>query len=263
MTNAKKPCIALLGEFSAGKSTLANVLLGSDQSPVQVTATRMPPVRYVAGEGQCVQIDRDGGEHALQLADIGALDLEETLAIQVGVPSPFLERCDLIDMPGSSDPNMPGDIWGSLMPEVDIAIWCTPATQAWRQSEAALWDAVPEAVRRRSLLLLTRIDKVDRIKDRDRLVARVCKETDALFRRVLPVSLLQDTPDPAAGRAALLEALDDLILHPDPQAPPAPTPVEAPAPTVLASVRPRRVVASKALAPPPQPRRVASKDRLI
>ena len=40
----RKPVIALMGEFSAGKSTLLNLLVGRNILPTQVTATRMPPV---------------------------------------------------------------------------------------------------------------------------------------------------------------------------------------------------------------------------
>ncbi|MCX8508937.1 MAG: dynamin family protein, partial [Rhodobacteraceae bacterium] len=35
---SRKPCIALMGEFSAGKTTLINFLLGDDVLPTRVTA---------------------------------------------------------------------------------------------------------------------------------------------------------------------------------------------------------------------------------
>ena len=40
----RRPRIALMGEFSAGKSTLANLMVGSDPVPMQVVATQLPPV---------------------------------------------------------------------------------------------------------------------------------------------------------------------------------------------------------------------------
>ena len=43
-TEARKPRIAIMGEFSAGKSTLCNILLGQAPLPMRVTATRLPPV---------------------------------------------------------------------------------------------------------------------------------------------------------------------------------------------------------------------------
>ena len=42
--NEKRPRVALMGEFSAGKSTLSNLLIGRAALPVNVTATQLPPV---------------------------------------------------------------------------------------------------------------------------------------------------------------------------------------------------------------------------
>ena len=51
----------------------------------------------------------------------------------------ILNLCDIVDMPGISDPNMDADVWRNMLHLADSIIWCTPATQAWRQSEAAVW----------------------------------------------------------------------------------------------------------------------------
>ena len=57
-----RPVIALMGEFSAGKSTLANLLLGEGRSPVQVTATQLPPVWFSYGSEAPYKVDLDGNE---------------------------------------------------------------------------------------------------------------------------------------------------------------------------------------------------------
>lgn len=218
----QKPRVALLGEFSAGKSTLANILLGVARSPVRVTATQAPPIWYVHGDGPPVRVTTEGEECPLD-GDIDGVPLAETRAIRVPMSASLLERCDLLDMPGSSDPNMSLDAWDSLLPLADIVIWCTPATQAWRQSEAAIWDVLPTELKLRSLLLLTRIDKVARPEDRARLIRRVERETDGLFRAVLPVSLVQVGQSPAdcrsSGMAKVIAGLDDILAHPIAQPP--------------------------------------------
>ena len=38
----RRPRVALMGEFSAGKSTLSNLLIGKSALPVNVTATQLP-----------------------------------------------------------------------------------------------------------------------------------------------------------------------------------------------------------------------------
>ncbi|MEL6121268.1 MAG: hypothetical protein AAFR49_16515, partial [Pseudomonadota bacterium] len=73
--------------------------------------------------------------------------------------------------------------------ETDAVIWCTHATQAWRQSEAAAWQSLPEQIRDRSLLLLTRIDKLIAERDRTRVLRRIEQETAGGFRGIYPISL--------------------------------------------------------------------------
>mgnify|MGYP001824683180 FL=1 len=72
----------------------------------------------------------------------------------------------------------------------DAVIWCSHATQAWRQSEAATWNYLPESLTQNGLLLLTRFDKLLTEQDRQRVLARVRAETDGLFRGIFPISLL-------------------------------------------------------------------------
>lgn len=218
--SANRPRIALLGEFSAGKSTLVNVLMKGVHSPVRVTATQLPPIWYTYGDGPSIWVARDGHEEELPGGDLEAAPLDNTRAIRVEVEADILKRCDLLDMPGSSDPNMTPDIWDALLPQANGVIWCTPATQAWRQSEAAIWEDVPEELHENALLLLTRFDKIRMSDDRKRLMARVRKETRDYFRSAHPVSLLQalsagNDPDALAesGMADVLSALETLIAE--------------------------------------------------
>lgn len=190
MTGSKTR-IALMGEFSAGKSTVANLLLGRAASPVQVTATQLPPVWYRFGTEQASRVDAEtGAEDAMPTGDWSLATPQTTERINVQMEVDFLKRCDLIDMPGTSDPNMAPDLWERTLPDVDVVLWCTPAAQAWRQSEAALWDMLPPKLWENSLLLITRMDKLQTDRDRARVLLRVRRETEGLFHDVLPMSLL-------------------------------------------------------------------------
>jgi hypothetical protein len=188
-----KTVIALMGEFSAGKSTLANLLLGSSSLPVQVIATQLPPVWIKYGDASVERVDINGKVHSLELDDLKDVCLEDTHHITLYRREDILKQCELIDMPGISDPNMPPESWGRVLPEATSIFWCTPANQAWRQSEAAVWEQVPKAVYDHSLLLVTRFDKLINAVDRDRVLKRVKGETSGLFKSVLPISLLQAT----------------------------------------------------------------------
>jgi len=190
-TVRRKPRIALMGEFSAGKSTLSNLLMGQSPLPEKVTATRLSPVWISYGTNAPYRVDVDGSTEPVSIDRLEDIPVEQTRNIRLFLEADILEVCDLIDFPGISDPNMSSNVWERMLPEVDAIIWCTHATQAWRQSEAAVWDDMPSTVRENSILLITRFDKLTNEKDRTRVVKRVTRETKGQFGGTFPVSLLQ------------------------------------------------------------------------
>ncbi len=188
-----KPCIALMGEFSAGKSTLANLLIGSNPLPVQVVATQLPPVWISHGAEAPYRVDLDGEQFPLDINNLAEVPLEDTTYIRIFCEEDILLQADLLDMPGISDPNMSAEVWQRMVSKADGVIWCSHATQAWRQSEAAVWAEMDPDLYARSILLLTRIDKVLTDEDRSRVLKRVRRETAGQFVDCLPISLLQAT----------------------------------------------------------------------
>lgn len=188
---SRKPRIALMGEFSAGKSTLSNLLMGARPLPEKVTATRLSPVWMSHGTDDPYRVDVDGSIEPVSLDHLEAIPVEETMVIRLFLECDILDVCDLIDFPGISDPNMSSEVWERMLPEVDAVIWLTHATQAWRQSEAAVWDTMPQALRENSILLITRFDKLTTDKDRLRVFKRVRRETNGQFAATFPISLLQ------------------------------------------------------------------------
>jgi len=212
----EKPCIALMGEFSAGKSTLSNLLIGGKSLPVQVTATQLPPVWISHGDKPPYTVDLDGNVAPVDLNQLAGVRVEETAYVRIFRKSDVLEMCDIIDMPGISDPSMAADVWQRVIHHATSVIWCTHATQAWRQSEAAVWESLPPSLHEKSLLLLTRMDKITSEHDRERLLRRVRRETGGLFAEVLPISLLQAIEagdDLAAWRASGAEHFTDKLVE--------------------------------------------------
>jgi hypothetical protein len=133
----------------------------------------------------------DGHAYDLDLAELEDVSLETTEHVRIFMKSDILRYCDLIDMPGISDPSMSSEVWERMAYLADAVLWCTHATQAWRQSEAGVWSNFPQEMRQNSLLLVTRFDKIVGESDRAKVVKRVKQETEGLFAEVYPVSLLQ------------------------------------------------------------------------
>ena len=214
----RRPRVCLMGEFSAGKSTLSNLLIGEPAVPVNVTATQLPPVWISYGSDAPFRVGLDGETTGINLENLEDVQVEDTGHIRIFKEAKFLKMCDLIDMPGISDPNMAADVWQRMIHHADIVIWCSHATQAWRQSEAAVWSHMPAELHAKSILLLTRMDRILSERDRGRVVKRVEKEAGSMFRKILPVSLIKAVEageDPMAweesGAGALLSTLSQVV----------------------------------------------------
>ncbi|WP_299722473.1 dynamin family protein [uncultured Tateyamaria sp.] len=214
----RTPRIAIMGEFSAGKSTLCNLLMNMRALPEKVTATRLAPVWMTKGPGEHMRVTTDGTEEPVTIGKLGEIPFEDTLYIRLRLEADILDHCDFIDFPGISDPNMDPDVWARVLVEADAVIWLTHATQAWRQSEAAVWDIVPEEVRKKSILLATRFDKVVSEQDRTRVMQRLNREAGPHFAGVFPISLTnamaaRDDYDKwaASGVVEVMDHLTDLI----------------------------------------------------
>jgi Dynamin family len=229
MPLTRKPRIAIMGEFSSGKSTLCNVLMGAKPLLEKVTATQLPPVWLSYGPDDAYTMGLDGHAYDLDLAELEQVSLETTEHIRIFMKSDILRYCDLIDMPGISDPSMSSEVWERMAHLADAVLWCTHATQAWRQSEAGVWSNFPQEMRHNSLLLVTRFDKIVGESDRAKVVKRVVQETEGLFAEVFPVSLLQamradhdESKWIESGADAFSRALFDIVHriidagHPEP-----------------------------------------------
>ncbi|MEE9389126.1 MAG: dynamin family protein [Paracoccaceae bacterium] len=177
----RKPTIALMGEFSAGKSTLLNLLIGQSILPTQVTATQLPPVWLRHGTDDPYRVDKDGTHHPVDLQDLASVPVKSTRYIRIYAEAEMLEQCDLLDTPGISDPKIPTSSWIRTIGYANAVLWCTHAGQAWRESERSTWTSLPERLRQHSLLMVTRADKLVSDTDRKKIDRRLERETGDLF----------------------------------------------------------------------------------
>lgn len=208
--------VVVLGEFSAGKSTLINLMTGQQSLRTQVTATQMPAVWMSYGEGAPYRVDLDGKEHPVDPGNPDSISVDDTAYVRAFMKAPALEMCDLIDTPGNSDPNIPSIAWERVAELADVAIWCSPSTQAWRQSELAAWRSVPEQLRARSILLLTRADKLRSDDDRKKVLRRVDREAGDLFTHIHMASLLdlENATDVLRDMVVLCNSVENIAVQP-------------------------------------------------
>ncbi|MEL6522476.1 MAG: dynamin family protein, partial [Pseudomonadota bacterium] len=189
--HSAKPVMALMGEFSSGKSTLANLLLGRALLPEFVTATNLPAVWLTYSETEFnYGLTHDGRLETVELEALSDDVREQYILLHLGVPSDLLLKVDMVDTPGTSDPKLQKEANAFLAPYIDFVVWCSSAIQAWRKTEKTAWLKFPDRLRTNSQLILTRADKVRSKRDLQKVLKRVSRETDGLFQSVLPL----DTP---------------------------------------------------------------------
>jgi energy-coupling factor transporter ATP-binding protein EcfA2 len=162
---ARPAVFALAGEFNSGKSTLSNRLAGIDALPTDLFANTSVPTRlHWADEPEMTCLTGDG--RRLDLLPAVAVIDEPLARIDVGVPAPLLRDIELIDLPGLADPDAARDEAEIVASRADGVIWCTPVTQAWKETENAVWSRLPVRLKRRTVVALTFCDL---IVDDDRL----------------------------------------------------------------------------------------------
>ena len=186
---ARKPVIAVMGEFSSGKSSLINLLTDMDLLPTQVTATRLPPIWMRYGSGAPYRVDQSGRKHPVDWSDMSSIPLKDTRYIRLYCQAEILERCDLIDTPGISDPSIPARYWIDTVGYAHAVLWCTHAGQAWRASERGAWTDLPKRLRDTSILLVTRKDRLKSQADLRKVDRRLSREAGELFNARAFISL--------------------------------------------------------------------------
>lgn len=187
-----KPVAMLMGEFSAGKSTLLNLMLCQDAAPTKVTATPMPPTWFTYAEDSFTTgLKSDGTEEPVDLDNSETNFREEYVVIRRGLSADILKESDLIDAPGISDPELRKDALRFLSTHVDFFVWCTAANQAWRQTENAAFSKFAESTRRNSVLVITRFDKLRSKKDQGKVLRRVEMEAGPKFANVVALETVK------------------------------------------------------------------------
>lgn len=244
--------VAIAGEAGSGKSTLLNALLGTAIIPAGGVGRVRPVFRARYGEEYAAfSIKADGSRHrltskAFELASAGqeafaghhskviycarsnpVLPAEANTAasatlIEVHSPVPLLRDVEFIELAASFDAASLLNPNTRHFARADMAIWATPAHQAWKRSELLAWQDLRLASPDRSIIVATQKDGLAAIQDHERLFSRLTRDTAAIFKACYLVSAKQALdasarPAEAAalqnsGLPQLKNAIQELVL---------------------------------------------------
>ena len=164
-----RPVIGVMGEFSAGKSSFINSLLGEEVLPVGFTPTTHHFIKLEYGKEPVLIVKGEEGE--VDWSRVEKVEEGEWLTLRY--PAPILEKVSIVDTPGSNDPTFKreGELV-ELIEKVDLAIFIFNSTQALKESERLfLSQLISKKDRDKFLFLLNWIDGVSNPRELKREVA--------------------------------------------------------------------------------------------
>ncbi|WP_416863400.1 dynamin family protein, partial [Helicobacter ganmani] len=185
--------IAIIGQFSSGKSTFLNALLGQDILPTGITPITSKVCKICYGEDYILEILYKDGRKVLQNIDfLHKLSRENSQNIHhfcLYAPILFLKEINFLDTPGFNSQNS-DDTHTTLkiLENVDGIIWLTLIDNAGKNSEKALLKEFITHFAQKSLCVL---NQKDRLKDEQEVqtsleYAKVAFE--GIFSEVIPIS---------------------------------------------------------------------------
>ena len=235
--------IVVAGDFSSGKSTCVNLMLGSEISKPAVAARRSPLVRLRHGRAAETWARQTGMAPRPFPSVAAALQSDETDEIERLVTLPMLQGLEIVEFRvGATE-----TINSRLMAEMrgaDHLVWCTIGSQAWRLTEKTAFEALRRRYRGPATLVVSRTDLLRSDEDREKIRRRLVSEGREHFDNIvfigLPGSRSGAVSDPevhaAAGGGELVRALS--LPQPDlTSQPQEPNPAESVDETPVAAVR--------------------------
>src|SRR5262245_54879070 len=171
------PCLTLFGEFSAGKSSLANLLVGTAVLPTSVLSTTRLPTRLRYAETLQIATVIDNGERlALDVDKVKDVTRANVREVEISLPGALLREIEILDTPGFADPYHDPQLALHAAARAHMGIWCTLASQAWRQTEQSIWKSMPKRLHETGLLVVTHCDTLRSDGDREQLLSRLRHE---------------------------------------------------------------------------------------
>lgn len=185
--------IAIIGQFSSGKSTFLNALLGQDILPTGITPITSKVCKICYGEDYILEILYKDGSKVLQNVEfLHKLTRENSKNIDyfcLYAPILLLKEINFLDTPGFNSQNSDDThITLKMLDQVDGIIWLTLIDNAGKNSEKILLKEFSSHFSQKSLCVLNQKDRLKNEKEIQTSVEYAKAAFEGIFANVIPIS---------------------------------------------------------------------------
>ncbi|WP_148798834.1 dynamin family protein [Campylobacter concisus] len=203
------PLIAVIGQFSSGKSTFLNALLGQDILPSGLTPVTAKAVRLKFAKMPLLSVKFiNGSESLLASSDLAELNKlgEQVSSMTLYAPSEILKEINFIDTPGlNSLRDADTKETKNTLKKVSGAIWLSLANNAAKASEL---ESIKEILKVNDLKAICLINQKDKLSEEEleSLLKHARQTYGELFEDVIAISSKQALLGITNNDKSLLEA---------------------------------------------------------
>ncbi|WP_149716450.1 dynamin family protein [Campylobacter concisus] len=188
------PLIAVIGQFSSGKSTFLNALLGQDILPSGLTPVTAKAVRLKFAKIPLLSVKFiNGSESLLASSDLAELNKlgDQVSGMTLYAPSEILKEINFIDTPGlNSLRDADTKETKNTLKKVSGAIWLSLANNAAKASEL---ESIKEILKANDLKAICLINQKDKLSEEEleSLLKHARQTYGELFEDIIAISSKQ------------------------------------------------------------------------
>ncbi|WP_149707570.1 dynamin family protein [Campylobacter concisus] len=203
------PLIAVIGQFSSGKSTFLNALLGQDILPSGLTPVTAKAVRLKFAKMPLLSVKFiNGSESLLASSDLAELNKlgDQVSGMTLYAPSEILKEINFIDTPGlNSLRDADTKETKNTLKKVSGTIWLSLANNAAKASEL---ESIKEILKANDLKAICLINQKDKLSEEEleNLLKHARQTYGELFEDIIAISSKQALLGITNNDKSLLEA---------------------------------------------------------
>lgn len=185
--------IAIIGQFSSGKSSLLNLILGREYLPTGVVPVTFKPTFLHYGKDYILRVEFEDGSDVI--AGLSELEfytdqrksLKEAKSIHIYAPVPLLKHLSLVDTPGLNANESDTLTTFRELENIHCVIWLSLIDNAGKKSEEDAIKANLKLLGKNSLCVLNQKDKLNQV-ELERVLEYAGSVFGKYFKQIIAIS---------------------------------------------------------------------------